>query len=73
MRKQFNMPTAFALVDMTTRYRSTAGQYLAHIFKDNRADPAFVLGYELDPMGSKDGRNMITDISCGAQHNLYLE
>ena len=35
-------------------------------------DPAFVLGYELDPRRSKDGRNMITGMSCGAQHNLSL-
>jgi hypothetical protein len=26
----------------------------------------------LEPMHSKYGRNMITDMSCGAQHNLYL-
>ena len=37
------------------------------------SDPPFVLSYELEPMHSKDGRNMITDMSCGAQHNLYLE
>jgi hypothetical protein len=37
------------------------------------SDPPFVLGYELDPMRSKDGRNMITDMSCGAEHNIHLE
>ncbi len=37
------------------------------------SDPPFVLGYELDPMRRKDGRNMITDMSCGAQHNIHLE
>ncbi len=33
------------------------------------SDPPFVLSHELEPMHSKYGRNMITDMSCGAQHN----
>jgi hypothetical protein len=66
------MSTAFALVDMTTQDRSTAGQYLAHIFKYDRPDPTLVLGYELKPMRSKDYRNMITDMSCGAEHKIFL-
>jgi len=37
------------------------------------SDPPFVLSYELNPMHSKHGRNVITDMSCGAQHNLHLE
>jgi len=63
--KNVNLQT-FTLIDM-------ASQDLANIFKNNRSDPPFVLSYEMDPMHSKFGRNMITDMSCGAQHNLYLE
>ena len=39
------------------------------------SDPPFVLSYESRPGGmhSKYGRNMITDMSSGAQHDLYIE
>lgn len=39
------------------------------------SDPPFILSYESRPGGmhSKYCRNMITDMSCGAQHNLYFE
>ncbi len=39
------------------------------------SDPPFVLSYEsrLGGMHSKYGRNMITDMSGGAEHNLHLE
>jgi hypothetical protein len=62
------MPATFTLIDMATQNGGTAGQDLAHIFKYNRSDPPFVLGYELNPMRSKDGSNMITDMGCGTYH-----
>jgi hypothetical protein len=73
MSNQFEMTATFTLIDMATQNGCTASQDLADIFKNNRSDPPFVLSYELEPMHSKYGRNMITDMSCGAQHNLYLE
>jgi len=73
MRNQFDMPATFTLIDMATQNGCMASQDLADIFKNNRSDPPFVLSYELEPMHSKYGPNMITDMSCGAQHNLYLE
>jgi len=73
MRDQFNMPTAPTLIDVATQHGGTAGQDLAHVFKNHRPDPSLVLGYELNPMRSKDGSNMITDMGCGAYHCLHLE
>jgi hypothetical protein len=49
------MATIFTMVDMATQNGGTAGQYLAHTFKDNWPDPSLVLAYELNPMGSKYG------------------
>ena len=36
------------------------------------SDPSFVLGYELDPMRSKDGCNMVANMRGRAKHNYYL-
>ena len=50
--------------------------YLAHIFKDNPdpvGNPLLVLGYKFYPMGSQYGRNMVTDMRCGAEYNPYLD
>jgi len=60
----FHYPPMNVLIGM-------AGQYLAHIFKDNGFDPSFVLDYKLKPGHSKDGRNMITDMRCRQEHSLY--
>ncbi len=73
MGNKFNMATIFTIVDMAPQYRCTAGQYLANIFKDNWPDPSLVLGYKFYPMGSKYGRNMVTDMRCGPEHNSYLD
>jgi hypothetical protein len=57
------MPATFIRlggIDMATQNGCTASQDFADIFKNNRSDPPFVLSYELEPMHSKYGRNMIT-------------
>jgi len=70
MWNEFNMATIFTIVDMAPQYRGTAGQYLAHIFKDHWPDPSLVLGYKFYPMGSQYGHNMVTDMRCRAEHKL---
>ena len=75
MGNKFTMATIFTIVDMAPQNRGTAGQYLAHIFKDNPdsvGNPSLVLGYKFYPMGSKYGCNMVTDMRCGAQHKLLF-
>ena len=59
------MSTACALIDVASQNGATAGQDLANIFKNHWPDPSLVLGYELNPMRSKDGSNMISNMGAG--------
>ena len=72
MRNEFKVSAIFTLIDMATQNGCTASQDLADIFKNNRSDPPFVLGYELDPMRSKDGCNMVANMRGRAKYNYYL-
>ena len=64
------MSTIFTLVNMASQNGGTAGQHLAHIFKNNWSNPSFILGHESrhGGMGSKYGDDVVSNMRGRAKH-----